>query len=36
MWEKILCENMKRMLLCFCIEAICIIAEGKGGEDRER
>ena len=30
MWEKILCENMKRMLLSFCIEAIHIIAEGSG------
>lgn len=30
MWEKILCENMKRMLLCFCTEAMHIIAEGSG------
>lgn len=30
MWQKILCENMKRMLMSFCIEAIFILAEGEG------
>ncbi len=30
MWRKILCENMKRMLVSFCIEAIFILAEGEG------